>query len=341
MEYAPVASKRVKKTRTVCISHKEDMDGVGSAALVRRATGAEAVLADYVELMDALRAAAADMTLKSLYICDLGTGKANVGEFAEILLGLRKRHVRVTYIDHHDMAEDALEELESAGVKIVHDVNECTAVQAYGVFKRKLPADSAFIAACSAVTDHMDGREHPAAHDILRTYDRQFVMISAAVMTYNIMGRQGDADYLKYLVDRLAELKLPHQMPGAFENARLQVERQAGVMAKVKAGHRKMRNLAHMEIADVRASGAVNFVLGLSGKSVGVAYRERAGYGNYVVSIRGSIECDAHLGRMASRLSSSMGGSGGGHRRSCGALIPKPKIKAFLRGMNRELEGRV
>ena len=33
--------ERVKKTRTVCISHKEDMDGIGSAALVRQATGAE------------------------------------------------------------------------------------------------------------------------------------------------------------------------------------------------------------------------------------------------------------------------------------------------------------
>ncbi len=337
----PVASKAVKKTRVVCISHKEDMDGIGSASLVRQATGAEVILVDYVGQMDALRSVAADLTLKSLHICDLGTSKANEEEFVEILLGLRKRHVRVMYIDHHDLAEDTLDALASAGVKIVHNVDECTAVQAHQTFKRRLPVDSSFIAACSAITDYMDGPEHPAAHRLLQMYDRQFVMISATVMTYNIVGHQKDPDYLQYLVDCLTSLKFPHEIPDSFEHARLQVERLAGVMAKVKAGYRKMRNLAHMEITDAGASGAVNFVLGLSGKDVGVAYKERTDYGNYAVSIRGSSECDAHLGRIVNRLSSSMGGSGGGHSRACGALIPKSKIKAFLRDLNRELEGLV
>lgn len=334
-------STSVKKSRIVCISHKEDMDGIGSAALVRQATGAEVILVDYVGQMDALRSVAADLTLKSLHICDLGTSKANEKEFIDILTGLRKRHVRVMYIDHHDLADDTLQVLATVGVKIVHSVDECTAVQVYDVYKKRLPSDSSFIAACSAITDYMDSQEHPVAHKLLQIYDRQFIMISATVMTYNIVGHQKDVDYLKYLVDSMVNLRFPHQIPDSFENARLQVEKLATVMAKVKNGYKKMSNLAYMEITDSGASGAVNFVLGLSGKQVGVAYKERIDYGNYAVSVRGSSECNVHLGRIVNTLSAAMGGTGGGHGRACGALIPKSKIKTFLRKFNQELKDKL
>lgn len=334
-----MSGRSVKKSRVVCISHKEDMDGLGSAALVRQATGAEVILVDYVGQMDKIREVAADPALKSLHICDLGTSKKNEEEFVRILTALRKRHVRVTYIDHHDLSRRIIRALESVKVRVVHSVGECTAVQVFETYKKRLPADSAFIAVCSAITDYMEDR--PKASKLLQMYDRQFAMISATVMTYNIVGHQKDPDYLFSLVDSLTALKFPHQIPDSFETARLQVERLAGIMEKVKAGYKKMRNLAHMEITDSGASGAVNFVLGLSGKEVGVAYKERADYGNYAVSIRGSRSCKVHLGRIVNPLATSLGGSGGGHSRACGALIPKSKIKTFLREMNQQLDGRL
>ena len=70
-----------------------------------------------------------------------------------------------------------------------------------------------------------------------------------------------------------------------------------------------------MEITDSGASGAVNFVLGLSGKEVGVAYKERTDYGIYAVSVRGSKTCKVHLGKLVNRLSTEFGGSGGGTER--------------------------
>ena len=57
-----------------------------------------------------------------------------------------------------------------------------------------------------------------------------------------------------------------------------------------------------MEITDSGASGAVNFVLGLSGKDVGVAYKERVDYGVYAVSVRGSKQCKVHLGRLINKI---------------------------------------
>ena len=59
--------------------------------------------------------------------------------------------------------------------------------------------------------------------------------------------------------------------------------------------------------------------------------------GIYAVSVRGSSSCKIHLGRLVSSVSAKFGGSGGGHDRACGAVIPKNNIKKFLREMNLQL----
>jgi len=37
-----------------------------------------------------------------------------------------------------------------------------------------------------------------------------------------------------------------------------------------------------------------------------------------------------HLGRLINSIASELGGSGGGHDKACGAVIPKEKIKEFI-----------
>ena len=43
-----------KRTKTLCISHMEDADGISSAALIKQAFGGDTVLVDYPGMMDAL-----------------------------------------------------------------------------------------------------------------------------------------------------------------------------------------------------------------------------------------------------------------------------------------------
>ncbi len=327
------------KTKVVCLSHKEDADGISSAALIRQAFGGDSVLVDYPGQMDALEKIATDEKLKSLYICDLGLSKKNQDQFVEILTNLRKRKVSITYIDHHDIDPKISKQLEKIKVKMVHDINECTTVQVYDKFKSKLKDHASFVAACAAITDYMEDR--PIGAKLLAIYDRQFALISATVLTYNIVGHQKDPDYLLYLVEELAESKYPHEIPNTFEFAQIQVEKLAQIISKVKKDMKKMKNFGYMEIMDSGASGAVNFVLGLSGKEVGVAFKERVDHGIYAVSVRGSRTCKPHLGKIVNELSTSLGGSGGGHDKACGAVIPKPKIKKFLIEFNKKLNGLV
>ena len=333
------AAKKVTKsqrTKVICISHKEDCDGISSAALIRQAFGGDQMLVDYPGQMEALNKVVSDEKLKSLFICDLGLSKKTQDEFIDIMSRLRKNKVSVTYIDHHDIDPTVVTALEKLKVKVIHDINECTTVQVYHAYKSKLNDHASFVATCAAITDYMEDR--PLGSKLLQIYDRQFALISATTMTYNIVGHQREPDYLQYLVEELADSKFPHDIPNTFEFAQIQVEKLSRIIAKVKKGMKTMSNLGHMEILDSGASGAVNFVMGLSGKDVGVAYKERVDHGIYAVSVRGSANCKVHLGRIVNPLATSLGGSGGGHDKACGAVVPKAKIKKFITELNKKIK---
>ena len=326
---------KIKKSRIVCVSHKEDADGISSAALIKQAFGGETILVDYPGMMDDMEPLRNDESLKELYICDLGLNKKNECDFVEFLTELRKRSVKIAYLDHHDLDKKIIKQLEKIKVKVVHDTNECASVQVYDTYKKKLNDHAAFVAACAAITDYMEDR--PLGSKLLQIFDRQFALISATVLTYNIVGHQKEPDYLLYLVDELSESKYPHEIPNSYEFAQIQVEKLAAIISKVKESMKVMKNLGHMEILDSGASGAVNFVLGLSGKDVGVAYKERVDYGVYAVSVRGSKQCKTHLGKLINKIANDVGGSGGGHDKACGASVPKDKITKFINAINASL----
>ena len=312
-------SKKQQRTKTICVSHKEDADGISSAALIKQAFGGDCVLVDYPGMVDALELLRNDKKLKKLFICDLGLNKQINDNFVELLTELRKKRVSVTYIDHHDIDSKVITKLKKIKVKLIHNISECTSVLVYDTFKKKLSEHSSFIAACGAITDYMENK--PVASKLLQMYDRQFALVNATVLTYNIVGHQKDPDYLLYLVDELSESKFPHEIPNTYEFAQIQVGKLAEIMSKVRKSMKVSKNLAHMEVLDSGASGAVNFVLGFSGKDVGVAYKERVDKGIYAVSVRGSPSCKTHLGRLVSSVAADLGGSGGGHDKACLSLI--------------------
>ena len=331
-------TRKPKRTKILCISHQEDADGISSAALIKQAFGGDTILVDYPGMPDVLESLRNDEKLQKLFICDLGLNKQINDTFVDLLTVLRKRRISVTYVDHHDIDPKIISKLKKIKVKLIHNTSECTSVLVYDTFKKKLSEHSTFVAVCGAITDYMENK--PIASKLLQMYDRQFALVNATVLTYNIVGHQKDPDYLHYLVDELSESKFPHEIPNTYEFAQIQVGKLAAIMSKVRKSMKISKNLAHMEVLDSGASGAVNFVLGFSGKDVGIAYKERVDKGIYAVSVRGSASCKTHLGRLVSSVAGKIGGSGGGHARACGAVIPKDKIKQFVSQMNLHLNNK-
>jgi oligoribonuclease NrnB/cAMP/cGMP phosphodiesterase (DHH superfamily) len=322
----------------VVMSHKEDVDGLASAALIKAAFAASSViLSDYPSLIPKLeRIANPERKIDSLYICDLGLSKKNEQRFVELLARISGNGTQVVYIDHHDTSKETVAGLKEANVKLVHTIKECTSVQAYRKYKKKLFEGATFLAAMGALTDYMEKK--PAASKIVSLYDRQFLMLEATSLSYMISASQKDEDFLVRIVETLAKGKYPHDVKGGFELAERYAKKVANAVEAIRSGIVHLDNLAHApSTVELSSSMVVNFVLGSSGKPAAMVYKLKEDIGSYVVSIRGSKNCKVHLGRLVNDIANNLGGSGGGHDKACGAVIPKDKLNEFVKTLDSKM----
>ena len=322
----------------VCISHKEDVDGICSAAVVKAAFDiSKVILVDYANLISRLEKTAAILdNIEQLFICDLGLSKKNEQKFAELLDRIVSAGTEVIYIDHHDISKETLHTLKKADVTLIRTIEECTSMQAYTKYKKKLPEHAAFLAAMGALTDYMENK--PLASAIVSRFDRQFLMLESTALSYMISANQHDDAFLIKIVETLSKMKYPHDIKGGFEIAEKFAKKVANAVESMRESVVKLDNLAHAASSvELSSSMVVNFVLGSSGKPVAMVYKLKDDIKSYVLSIRASADCKVHLGRLTNEFASELGGSGGGHDRACGAVIPKANLQKFIETLNKKI----
>jgi single-stranded-DNA-specific exonuclease len=321
-----------------CISHKEDVDGICSAALIKAAFEiSKVILVDYANLISRLEKIEAMFDkIDQLFICDLGLSKKNEQKFTELLQRIVSTGAQVIYIDHHDISKETLHALKKADVTLIRTIEECTSMQVYAKYKKKLPDNAGFFAAMGALTDYMEDK--PLASTIVSQFDRQFLMLESTALSYMISSSQHDDPYLLKIVETLAKMKYPHDIKGGFDMAEKFAKKVANAVESIKESIVVLDNLAYAPSAiELSSSMIVNFVLGSSGKPAAIVYKLKDDVKSYVLSIRGSAECKVHLGRLTNDIASELGGSGGGHERACGALIPKANLEKFIETLNKKM----
>jgi single-stranded-DNA-specific exonuclease len=366
----------------ICLSHREDVDGLSSAALVKSAfKDCYIILLDYANLIrhlkrlsflissepgeegiisrplstegsgpsvnrgkgdnknnDAVKAIRAKKSRKNkkLIICDLGLNKKNESAFVEVLGEIVSNRYKVEYIDHHDVGEEIKAELRRVGVTLVHTTDECTSVQVYQRYKNKLNSYSSFYAAAGALTDYLEQR--PIASMLVSRFDRHFLMLESTALSYMISSNQHDDKFLLNIVDSISKNRFPHDIEGGFMMAEKYAIRVSEAVKSLEGSITRKKNLAYVRNdLDLTASVIVNFVLGISGRPVALVYKPRDEINSFVISIRGSKECEAHLGRLVNEIAANFGGSGGGHDKASGAVIPKDHLDEFISELDRQI----
>lgn len=370
---------------TICLSHREDVDGLSSAALVKSAfKECYVILLDYSNLIRHLRRlsflissfteasrSASSATESSkvtasrggsdhdddddesagggkatsikksrknkrLIICDLGLNKKNESAFVEVLGEIVSNGYKVEYIDHHDVGEEIKAELLKVGVTLVHSTEECASVQVYQRYKKKLNSYSSFYAAAGALTDYLEQR--PIASMLVSRFDRHFLMLESTALSYMISSNQHDEKFLLKIVNSISKDRFPHDIEGGFMMAEKYAIRVSEAVKSLEGSITRKKNLAYVRNdLDLTASVIVNFVLGISGRPVALVYKPRDEINSFVISIRGSKECEAQLGRLVNEIASKFGGSGGGHDKASGAVIPKDHLNGFINELNRRI----
>src|ERR671916_2453311 len=259
-----------------CISHKEDVDGICSAALIKAAFDiSKVILVDYANLISRLEKVAAMFEkIERLFICDLGLSKKNEQKFIELLQRIASTGAEVVYIDHHDISKDTLQALKKADVTLIRTIEECTSMQAYAKYKKKLPDHAAFFAAMGALTDYMENK--PLASTIVSRFDRQFLRLESTALSYMISSSQHDDAFLIKIVETLAKMKYPHDIRGGFDMAEKFAKKVANAVGSIQESVVKLENFAYApSAADLSSSTVVNFVLGSSGKPAAMVYSQR------------------------------------------------------------------
>ncbi|MCS7116193.1 MAG: DHHA1 domain-containing protein [Nitrososphaerota archaeon] len=312
----------------ICISHRKDVDGLSSAALIKAAIGCKVILSDYDDLKDRLSSVG---EFDELYLCDMGL---NLDVADKILQYAKNRPMNsIHYIDHHTLDPSILKKIREAGIDVTHSEDESTSVLTYQKFCKVLPKKAELLAAYGAITDYMDLQ--PIARKIIQGYDRQFILLEATLLSYALA--RSDDEFLLKLVDHLSEFRYPHQIPSLIDRAIEQAEYIAELIVKIEMNGKRMKNFAYMEVKESITGNIAHFLIGVFDVPIGVVYRVFKDRGVFEVSLRGSSECRHHLGMIASRIANKLGGFGGGHPRASGAQIPLEKLNDFLQLLDQEL----
>ena len=317
--------------KAYCLSHRKDVDGLGSASLAVAATGGQVILSDYDNLVQNLRGIPDDA--ERVVLSDLGADSADFPEFLEQMKRLAS-NAKVTYIDHHFMSEGAKRKLGKAGVQVVHDTKECASMLTYKTFKDQLPERARLIALLGAVTDYMD--DSPMAKKMMEQSDRQFVLLEASMLSYALGRMEGKEGFPELVVSELARMKHPHEIPGVPQAAVEELEKVAQLGEFVKAHGTKKGRLAYMVTSQYSTGNIAKLLIGAFAVPVGVAMKEKK-KGWYEVSLRGTSESRIHLGRAVAKISARLGGSGGGHFKAAGCRIPVSKADEFITALAKKV----
>jgi oligoribonuclease NrnB/cAMP/cGMP phosphodiesterase (DHH superfamily) len=310
--------------KAYCLSHRKDVDGLGSGSLAVAATGGQILLTDYDDMIENLRRIPDDA--ERVVISDLGADSAEFPQFLEEIQRIAA-NAEVTYIDHHFMSEEAKRKLKRTGIQLVHSVKECASILTYQTFKDVLPERARLMALCGAVTDYMD--DAPVAKKMMERAERHFVLLEASMLSFALGNHSDEEGYPEMLVQELAKMKHPHEIEGVPEAALAQLAKEASLGEEVKAGGTKKGHLAYMVVTRYSTSIVSKVLLGAFDVRVGVALKQKQP-GWYEVSLRSTSDCRIHLGRTIGRIAAKLGGSGGGHRRAAGCRIPTSRMDEMI-----------
>jgi RecJ-like exonuclease len=292
--------------------------------MVVAARGGGFKLSDYDSLIDDLNEVPEEAD--ELIICDLGTDPKKLPVFVSTLQRVAKK-MKVLYIDHHFLTSEAKRRIRDSGVKLIHNVNECSGMLTYRTFKESLPEGAKLPALYAAVTDYMDNS--PMARKMMERYDRHYVLFEATLLSHSIAQNGDDRQFLEKLVRELSKMKMPHSIDEVPKLALLQAEKMERLAAEVRNLASRLKNVAYMR-TDQHSTGSVaKLLLGAIDVNVGIAFREKRKRW-FEVSLRGTSESKAHLGQLVIKAALKHGGNGGGHKRAAGCTIPKEKMKTFL-----------
>jgi len=305
-----------------CISHKDDPDGLASAALARCATRCSFNLTGYEDLEETMERT--PRNLDWLILTDLG-----LNEKTDVISGLSAISKHVLYVDHHLLSAESKSILRNTKVTVRHSLNECSSVLVWDLFRDTLPDQAINLAAYGSVTDPpVSGR---LTREVILGTSWNLDAYEGHLLALALSSRKCTDALRKRIVVGLSSLQLPHEMTTVRRLAdqqamgMLRIQRQLYDRAEVK-GRVAIARAGHLALGTT-----AELLLGVPDVVSSLVYHATGRAGHARISVRGTDKCAQHLGKLVLRLSHKVGGEGGGHMLAAGAMVPSTRLQEFLR----------
>lgn len=307
-----------------------DTDGICAAALVKaRHPGAEVWFTRPVTLLRDLREA----TLGTeLFILDVAISETHKRLIFDRMQELAQSG-RITYIDHHPLPPETLKE-DIPVTQLVHVVGTSTSALTFRLLQPMLSPDFDRVALWGSIADYTEGAE--ILKEGLSKYDHRTIYMEAGLLSQALGEAAGDYEFKREVVEHLAKGTPPSEIPEVVERAIKATKREWEIWRYVKRHVERKGNLALVKDLPSGSLGkAALYALGVTGADIGICTRRVDD--EVDMSFRRRTEVKVDLNSVLRRLTSRIGGSGGGHDAAAGATVVAELFDEFIEAFRREV----
>ncbi len=315
---------------TVRILTHGDSDGICSAALAKaRFPEAEIWFTRPVRLLRELEDTKPGT---KTVILDIAISETQWSEIFQRMKDL-SNHAELIYIDHHPLPPECLRE-DVPATQFVHTIGKSTSELAYELFGSTLPQELDRVAVWGAIADY--AMDTSFVREALNKYDRRTINMEAGLLSQALGEAGGDYGYKREVVFKLAEGQPPSEITGMVERAIKATKREWETWRYVREHVIHEGNLAIVyDLPSGSLSKAALHAMGVAGTDVGMCTRKDDDEVDVSVRRRDGAKLD--LNAALRRVTSRIGGSGGGHKGAAGASIPEDLFDSFLESFKKEI----
>lgn len=321
---------------SVCLSHKEDPDGIISATLIKQLFNSDVFLTDYGNLIDTLQSIIKNRNFKQIFICDLALRLSYVEEFFKLLSVIKQNGAKIWFIDHHILPNELKKKFEELDVILLHLETDCTSAIIYDNFKDRMKKNSELLAACACITDGMENGE--IAQKIIKNNERMFTLLNSALIWYGVRQNQNSIKELQRIIDSLGSGKSPFEIITKIDDFRSLLLDESKFNENISNNTKNFKNFDCLQIHNGKLSNFSTRLLARSEKSICLVHKDFASGSAQELVIVSSKNTDKNLGLITNLLASKLDGSGGGDPQKSAAVIPTKNFAIFLNSLDSELE---
>lgn len=330
-----VMKNQYMNVNSVCLSHKEDPDGIISAALIKQFFNSKIFLTDYSDLINTLQTIIKNYTFEQIFICDLALKLANIDQFLKLLHTIKQNGAEIWLIDHHPLSEEMKKKCEEINVKILYSEMDCTSAIIYENFTANLKKNSELLVSCACITD---GRENgPLAKKIIKKHEKMFTLLNAALIWYDVKKNQKSIKKLLKIVDSLTLGKLPFEIVSELHKFHDLLHEESKFNEYIENNTKFYKNFDYLKIHGSNLSNYATRIMNKSEKTVCLVHRDFDKGTAQELVILSTKENHKNVGLIINQLSTKFHGSGGGDPQRAAAIIPTENFERFLQSLDLEL----